>query len=97
MFKMKRKPTTPGEILNEEFLKPLGLTQKTLADHIGCDIKVINRLVNGHASLTAMMALKLAATFNTTPEFWLNAQKAIDIYEARKELEELPSSLLHAA
>ena len=42
-----RRPTTPGEILREEFLKPLKLTQKTLADHVGCDIKVINRIVNG--------------------------------------------------
>lgn len=97
MLKMKRKPTAPGEILNEEFLKPLKLTQKTLADHIGCDVKVINRLVNRRASLTAIMAIKFAATFNTTPEFWLNAQKAIDIYEARKELEKLPASLLKAA
>lgn len=97
MFKMKRRPTTPGEILDEEFLKPLGLTQKTLADHLGCDVKVINRLVNGRSSLTATMGLKLAAAFNTTAEFWLNAQKALDIYDARKDLDKLPSSLLDAA
>lgn len=97
MFKMKRKPTPPGEILYEEFLKPLELTQKELADHVGCDVKVINRLVNLRASLTATMALKLAAAFDTTPEFWLNAQKAVDIFEARKELDALPKSLLHAA
>jgi addiction module HigA family antidote len=46
MFIIKRPPTTPGEILKEEFLKPLGLTQKQLADHIGCDVKVVNRIVN---------------------------------------------------
>ena len=46
MKKMTRKPTTPGEILNEEFLKPMALTQKLLADHIGVDIKVINRIIN---------------------------------------------------
>ena len=67
----QRKPTSPGEILNEEFLVPLGMTQKQLADHLGCDIKVVNRLVNGRTSVTAEMALKLGATFRTTPEFWL--------------------------
>ena len=56
---MKRKPTGPGEILAEEFLLPLGLTQKQLADHLGCDVKVINRLVNGHTALSAEMAVKL--------------------------------------
>ena len=43
----------PGEILREEFLVPLGLTQKELADHLGCDVKVINRIVNGRTSVTA--------------------------------------------
>lgn len=94
---MKRKPTHPGEILDEEFLKPMGLTQRELANHIGCDVKVINRLINGRTSLTAEMALKLASTFNTTPEFWLNAQKAVDIYEASKEINKLPKPLLNAA
>lgn len=97
MFKIKRRPTPPGEMLDEEFLKPMGLTQKKLSDHIGCDVKVINRLVNGRTVLTATMALKLAATFDTTPEFWLNAQKSVDIFEASKEIEKLPKPLLHAA
>ena len=97
MLKLKRKPTSPGEILDAEFLKPLALTQKTLADHIGCDVKVINRIVNEKSQLTATIALKLAAALNTTPEFWLNAQKAIDIYEASKEIEQLPKPLRHAA
>jgi len=48
-----RKPTTPGEILREEFLGPLGMTQKQLADHLGCDVKVVNRIVNGRAAVTA--------------------------------------------
>jgi addiction module HigA family antidote len=71
----RRKPTTPGEILREEFLTPLGMTQRHLADHLGYDVKVVNRIVNGRSSVTAEMALKLAATFRTTPEFWLNARK----------------------
>lgn len=89
MIQIKRKPTSPGEILREEFLKPLGLTQKQLADHIGCEVKIINRLVNGRSALTATLALKLAATFRTFPEFWLNAQKAMDIYKASRDLKRL--------
>ena len=63
----RRPPTRPGEILREEFLVPLGLTQKELADHLGCDVKVVNRIVNGRTSVTAAMALKLGAAFRTTP------------------------------
>ena len=79
MIPMKRKPTSPGEILREEFLLPLNITQKQLAGHIGCDLKVINRVVNQTAQLTPKIAMKLAATFNTTPDFWLNAQRACDL------------------
>ena len=91
---IKRKPTTPGEILQEEYLTPLGLSQKELADHIDYDVKVINRLVNGRTGVTALLALKLAAKLNTSPEFWLNAQKAVDIYEASKSIGELPTPLI---
>ncbi|CAM6000262.1 unnamed protein product [Sphagnum balticum] len=94
IMKATRKPTSPGEILNEEFLIPLGLTQKELADHIGCDIKVVNRIINERTSVTAEMALKLAAAFKTSPDFWLNAQKALDIYNASQRLTKLPASLL---
>ena len=91
-----RSQTTPGEILGEEFLGPLGMTQKQLADHLGCDVKVVNRIINGRTSVTAEMALKLAASFRTSPEFWLNAQKAVDLHEARGHLHRLPKPLLVA-
>jgi addiction module HigA family antidote len=93
-----RRPTTPGEILKEEFLIPLGLTQKTVADHLGIDIKVINRLVNGKTSVSSGLALKLASAFDTSPEFWLNAQLAVDLFDAQSELgdSELPSKLIKA-
>ena len=95
---MKRKPTTPGEILQQEFLQPLGMTQKQLADHLGCDVKVVNRLVNGRTSVTATMALKLGAAFRTSPEFWLNAQKAVDLDAAERQIEKpLPRPLLKAS
>ena len=93
----KRQPTTPGEILREEFLKPLGLTQRQLADHLGYEVKVINRIVNGRTSVTPEMALKLGAAFRTSPEFWLNAQKAVDLYRATQALGTLPEPLLRAS
>ena len=96
-MKRKREPTSPGEILREEFLVPLGMTQKELADHIDCDVKVINRLVNGRTSVSAEMALKLGATFRTSPEFWLNAQKAVDLFRAERSLSKLPSPVLKAS
>lgn len=88
-----RPPTTPGEILREEFLGPLGITQKQLADHLGCDVKVINRLVNGRTSVTAEMALRLGAAFDTKPGFWLNAQTAVDLHRAARQLRKLPKPL----
>lgn len=80
---MKRKPTSPGEILSEEFLKPLGITQKELAEHLHCDYKIINKIVNERASVTPEMALKLGCAFNMSPEFWLNAQRAVDLWKLR--------------
>ena len=93
MNSIKRKPTSPGEILQEEFLVPLKMTQQELANHIACDVKVINRIVNGRSTLTATMAIKLGAAFKTSPEFWLNSQKAVDLYEASKHLKKLPRPL----
>ena len=93
----RRKPTTPGEILREEYLAPLGMTQKVLAEHLGCDLKVVNRIVNGRSALTAEMALKLGAAFRTTPDFWMNAQKAVDLWDASRKVGELPSPLLEAS
>lgn len=93
MFHYKRKPTSPGEILLEEFLKPLGITQKQLALHLGCDYKVINRIVNERAAVTPEMAIKLAFAFETTPDFWLNAQNTLDFWKVNKKIKTLPSIL----
>ncbi len=91
---IKRKPTSPGEILNEEFVVPMKLTQKELATHLNCDIKVVNRIINERSAVTAEIALKLAATFNTSPDFWLNAQKAVDLYKASQRIKKLPRRIL---
>jgi addiction module HigA family antidote len=88
---MNRKPTSPGEIIIEEYLKPLDLTQKELADHIGCDYKVINRIANEKSAVTPEMAVKLAAAFDTTPDFWLNAQMAVDLWALRSKKSKIRS------
>jgi len=82
---MQRKPTTPGEILIKEFLTPLKMSPKELADHLNCDDKAIDRVVNGQSSVTPEMAVKIAAAFNTTPDFWLNAQMAMDSWALRRK------------
>jgi addiction module HigA family antidote len=92
-MKLRREPTTPGEILSEEFLKPLGMTQAALAEHLGCDVKVINRIVNGRTSVTAEMAIRLGSAFQMSPEFWLNAQQAVDIYQAGRRLKRVPGPI----
>lgn len=90
----KRSPTPPGEILSEEFLKPLKITQGELAKHLEVDIKVINRLINGKTNLSAELAVKLAACFQTTPDFWLSAQYEIDLFLAKKSVTKLPKPLV---
>ena len=76
-----KNPVSPGEILIEEFLKPLSLTQKAFADHIGVDIKTVNRAIKGHTAVTPEPAVKFAAAFSMSPEFWLNLQHSVDIWK----------------
>ncbi len=86
MIPIKRKPTTPGEILNEEFLKPMGLTQKQLADRFGCDVKVINRIINGRTSVTAEMAVRLCPSTLLLPMSLLaHMTKLFAKYEPRPQ------------
>ena len=92
-MRSRRLPTTPGEILREEFLKPLAVTQSELARHFGCHVKVVNRIVNGRSAVTAEMAIRLGAAFRMSPEFWLNAQQAVDIYEASKRMRKVPEPI----
>lgn len=92
-MKRSRKPTSVGEMLKEEFLAPLGLTQRQLAEHLGMEVKAINRLVNNKTSITPIMALKLSAAFGTTPEFWMNLQNANDFWELENTNIDLPEKL----
>lgn len=81
-----RAPTTPGEILLEEWLKPSKMTQLALATKMGVDIQLVNGVINGRRSVTAKTALLFAKVLKTTPEFWLNAQMAVDLWHAQHEL-----------
>ena len=94
MFTLDREPTGPGEILSEEFLKPMNITQRQLAEHLGCDVKVINRIVNGRTTIRAELAIRLASALDTSPEFWLNAQQAVDVHSARRKIRDLPEAIL---
>ncbi|PKO09984.1 MAG: addiction module antidote protein, HigA family [Chloroflexi bacterium HGW-Chloroflexi-2] len=73
-----RKPTHPGEMLLEEYLKPMGLTQRELADAILVPYQRINDIVNGRSEITPSSALRLAKYFNTSPDFWMNLQRRWD-------------------
>ena len=74
-----RVPTHPGEILLEEFLRPLGQTQVALAGHLGIPVQRINELVRGKRGVTPDTAWLLSQALGTTPEFWLNLQANYDL------------------
>lgn len=78
----------PGEILLEEFLQPLGLSQYRLAKSLGVPQIQISQIVRGKRPITPPTALRLGAFFRTSPEFWLNLQAAYDLMEARRRLED---------
>ena len=82
MSTTKRKPVSVGEILIEEFMRPMGLTQAALAEAMGVARKHVNELCNGRRSVTAPTALILACVFGNSPEFWLNVQRRSDLWEA---------------
>jgi addiction module HigA family antidote len=84
--KPDRQPTAPGEILREEFLAAHGITQDRLADAMGVSRFRINEVINGKRVVTAETALLLAAALGTSPEFWLNLQRAVDLHQGRLHL-----------
>ena len=94
---MIKNPVTPGEMLLEEFLKPLELSQKKSADHIGVGVKTVNRVVKGHTAVTPQLAVKFAASFSMSVEFWLNLQHAVDIWKIHQRSQELPKPLIKAS
>lgn len=82
MLMTKRKPVTVGEILTEEFMEPLELTQGALAEAMSVPRKHVNELCNNRRKVTAATALILARVFGNSPDFWLNVQRRSELWEA---------------
>ena len=79
MLPENRIPTHPGEILQEQFLEPLGLTQVALAEHLGVPVQRINEIVRGKRGVTPETAWLLSQAFDTTPQFWISLQANHDL------------------
>jgi addiction module HigA family antidote len=83
---MNRRPTHPGEMLREDFLPDYGLTVASLAEAVGVSRQSINELLRERRAVSPDMALRLARLFGNSPEFWLNAQRAIDLWDAAQAI-----------
>lgn len=79
-----REPTHPGEMLIEEFLTPMGITQKDLANSIHVPYQRINKIINNKRGVTPSTALRLAKFFGVSEDFWMNIQMRWDLYNARQ-------------
>lgn len=89
-----RRPTPPGEVFLEDFLLPLGITQREAAERLRISYPRMNEIVKGRRAVTPDSALRLAKFSSTEPEFWLNLQQAVDLWDAMRteqaaELEEI--------
>ena len=88
-----RVPTHPGEMLLEEFLKPMGLTQREVADGIHVSYQRVNEIVKGRRGITPSTALRLARFFGNSAGFWMNLQLRWDLYHAQKSEAETLASI----
>jgi addiction module HigA family antidote len=90
-----RSPTHPGEMLREEFLDPMGITQRELADALHVPYQRVNEIVNGKRGITPSTALRLSKYFDNSAGFWMNLQLRYDLYEAQQdeadEIEKIPT------
>ena len=93
MIPETRTPSHPGEILLEEYLRPLGLTQVALAQHLGVPTQRINEIIRGKRGITPETAWLLSQAFQTTPQFWLNLQSQHDLALSRPRREIEPFAL----
>ncbi len=89
MFSLKRKPTHPGEILEKEFLQPLGISQSQLAKEFNTTFRTINEIVNEKRNISPEMAVRLSRYFGTSEELWLNLQNQYDLYLVKKKKQEI--------
>jgi len=83
MLPENRIATHPGEILREEFLNPVGITQVALAQHIGIPLQRVNEVIRGKRGITPETAWLLSQALGTTPQFWMNLQDAYDLTSKR--------------
>ena len=82
MIFMARRPTHPGEMLREEFMPDFRLSVAALAKQLGVSRQSVNELVHERRALSPDMALRLARLFNTSPQYWLNMQRNVDLWDA---------------
>lgn len=87
MVPTNRPPSTPGEVLLNEFLRPRKMTQLALAKTIGVPIQRINTLINGKRGMSPETAWLLARAFDTSPQFWMSLQTNCDLYWAQRKTE----------
>lgn len=90
-------PSHPGEVLSELYIQPLGMKAPTLVKHLRVPRTRIERLIKGDTALTADTAMRLAAFFQTTPEYWMNLQRAWDLARARETVDVSDTEPLRAA
>lgn len=83
---MRRRPTPPGEMLLEEFLKPAGITQVAFAAKMRVPIQRVNGIISGRRAVTAETAILLSRALGTTPELWLNLQASVDLWDAQQRM-----------
>ena len=92
-----RAPTHPGEMLLEEFLNPMGITQRQLADAIHVSYQRVNEIINGRREVTPATALRLAKFFDLSADFWMNLQQRWDLYHAKHAEDHLLKSIIPLA
>ncbi|XOV86390.1 MAG: HigA family addiction module antitoxin [Pseudomonadota bacterium] len=97
--KMLRRPTHPGEMLREDFLPDFDLTVSGLAESIGVSRQSVNEILRERRAISPEMALRLSKLFGNSPEFWMNAQRAVDLWDASQTIKKDVQKIkpLHAA
>jgi len=103
MSKMKRKPTHPGKIIQEDYLKPLSITITVMASILRISRKTLSKIINEKGSITPDMSLRLARAFDTTPELWINIQRNYDLWHAEhtskewQKVKPIPPQQIHSS
>lgn len=86
MIPRNRRPTTPGRLLLATYLEPNGISIARFAEACGLSRKHVSNIVNGHAAVSPETAIRFSEALGTTPDFWVNAQRTVDLFDARVKL-----------